>query len=239
MVLGSLCMALFAVAATTTVLATTATSPNYEASETEFGAGAALEACSGQYCASATIGAIGGESSSEHFSAAFSTPAEGDEEPLLELMVEPGEAHLGQLGTDRTATRTMLLHVNSYLAGGYTLQVTGVPPHFNDYTLASPLQPTASSKGSEQFAINAVANTDPEIGTDPTSISDSTTVPGVVLPNYGMPNKFMYINGDTVARSTTESSKIRYTISMIVNVAGTTPAGHYAGDFSAMVTPDF
>lgn len=232
-------VACFAFATTTSVFATTSTSPNYEASETEFGAGAALETCSGQYCAHATIGAIGGESSSPNFTAAFSTLPEGDEEPLLELMIEPGEAKLGQMDIDRTATRTMLVHVRSHFAGGYTMQVTGNPPRFEDYTLASPTEPTASLQGTEQFAINAVANTVPTVGDDPKSTLDDEQALGVVLPKYGMPNMFAYSNGDTVAHSTSQSSQIRYTISMIINVAGTTPAGHYSGDFSAFITPDF
>ena len=237
---SSLLVALFVVSSTTSVFAVTTNSPNYEASETEFGAGAALEACSGQYCASASIGAIGGESSSANFTAAFSQLTEDDDEPLLELMIEPGEADLGKLDIDRTATRTMLLHVRSHLAGGYTVQVTGNPPKFEGYSLATPIEPVASLTGTEQFAINVVANNTPDVGADPLSTDgEEEPVPGVVLPKYGTPNEFVYINGDIVARTASESSQIKYTVSMIVNVSGNTPAGHYSGDFSALVTPVF
>lgn len=239
-VLVGLSMALFVVTlAAGTVLATTTTSPNYEASETQFGAGAALETCSGQYCARASIGAIGGSSSSQNFTARFSELPEDDEEPLLEMMIEPGEANLGDLATDRTATRTMVLHVRSHFAGGYIVQVTGSSPSYKGYTLATPLESIASMQGTEQFGINVVANTTPQLGADPTLMPDDTVATGVANPKYGTPNQFAYINGDEVARSTSQSSQIRYTISMIVNVAGSTPAGHYAGDFSAVVTPVF
>ncbi len=232
-------MVVFVMVGTPSVLATTANSPNFEASEAEFGAGAALESCSGQYCAQATIGGIGGDdTSSQNFTASFSASDE-DEEPLLEIMIEPGEADLGKLDTNRTATRTMLLHVNSHRAGGYIVQVTGAPPSFNGYSLTTPIEPIASIQGSEQFGINVTANTTPTIGADPVLLPDESATPGVVLPKYGTPNTFSYINGDVVARTNMESSKIRYTISMIVNVAGSTPAGHYSGDFSAFVTPDF
>ncbi len=232
-------MALFVVSYAPAVLATTTTSPNYEASEAEFGAGAALETCSGQYCAQASIGSIGGETSSASFTAAFSELADDDVEPLLEVMIEPGDSNLGKLDTDRTATRTMLLHVNSHFAGGYTVQVTGDPPSYEGYTLATPVESIASIQGTEQFAINAVANTVPEVGNEPLSIPDDEPVTGVILPGYGTANMFAYSNGDVVARTDMESSKIRYTISMIVNVSGSTPAGHYSGDFSALVTPVF
>lgn len=239
-VAGSLLMALFAVTvSTTTVLATTTTSPNYEASETEFGAGAALDTCSGQYCAQATIGTIGGETNSQNFTASFSELPEDNEEPLLEVIIEPGESNLGKLDIDRTATRTMLLNVRSHFAGGYTVQVTGSPPSFEGYTLATPIESIASIQGTEQFGINVVANQTPKVGADPKSIPEDTPVPGVILPKYGTPNMFAYVNGDIVARTTSQSSQIRYTISMIVNVSGNTPAGHYSGDFSALVTPVF
>src|SRR5690606_18317386 len=128
-VLG-LCMALLAVSGTQTSRATTSKSPSYEVSEAEFGAGAALETCSGSYCAKASIGNVAsGESSSENFSASFSELAY-EEEPVLEMFVEPGESDLGQLDIDRTATRTMRLHVRSHLAGGYTVQVVGDAPRF-------------------------------------------------------------------------------------------------------------
>ncbi len=235
-------MALFVAAITTpAVRATTTNSPNYEASETQFGAGAALESCSGLYCAQASIGAIGGESSSPNFTAAFTTLNTDDEEPALEMLIETGEANLGKIDIDRTATRTMLVHVRSHFAGGYILQIVGTPPSFEGYALATPIEPIASLIGVEQFAINAVANTTPVLGGSPVSTQDgeSTEVTGVVLPKYSTPNLFAYADGDAVARSTSESSQIRYTISMIVNVAGTTPAGHYSGDFAAIITPEF
>ena len=155
-------------------------------------------------------------------------------------MIEPGEADLGKLDIDRTATRTMLLHVRSHLAGGYTVQVTGNPPQFEGYSLATPIESIASLTGTEQFAINVVANNTPDVGADPVSTDgEEKPVQGIVLPKYGTPNEFAYINGDIVARTASESSQIKYTVSMIVNVSGNTPAGHYSGDFSALVTPVF
>lgn len=232
-------VALFAYIYAQPVMATTSKSQNYEASETEFGAGAALETCSGSFCARATIGStVAGESASANYSADFG-PITDDSEPALELIVEPGESNLGNLDMDRTATRTMILNVRSHLAGGYIVQILGNTPKYEDYHLAAPTEPTPSQKGTEQFGLNVVANTDPEVGADPRLMPADEVLRGVVLQKYSTPNLFAYTNGDPVARVDTESSQIRYTISMIVNVAGTTPAGHYSGDFSAIVTPVF
>lgn len=233
-----LMMVVFAVATANTAIATTSKSPNFEASEAEFGAGAALETCSGQYCAQATIGGMGDESGSANFTASFSQPSQDDTEPMLEVLVEPGKANLGKLDTDRTATRTMRLYVRSYLAGGYTVQVTGDPPRYEEYSLATPVEPLASIQGTEQFALNVTANTTPEVGENPTFMPDEAT-DSIVSPKYATPNMFAYASGDVLARTVSESSQIRYTISMIVNVSGSTPAGQYTGDFAAVVTPAF
>lgn len=237
-----LVIAVLAVLSGGVAFANTAKSPNFEAVEVEFGVGAALETCSGEYCAQATIGSMSGESSSENFTASFDTLDEDDDEPLLALIVEPGESNLGRLDIDRTATRTMKLHVRSHKAGGYIVQVIGAPPRYESYTLATPLEPVASLAGVEQFGINLVANDDPQVGQEPEStgeVIDDDILKDVIAEKYGMKNKFSYINGDVVAQTSSESSQIRYTVSMIVNVAGTTPAGHYSGDFSAIVTPVF
>lgn len=219
--------------------ANTSRSPSFEVSETEFGAGAALETCSGSYCAQATIGSTSAEQlSSPSFTAAFGTES-SDSEPMLEVMVEPGQSDLGVLSVEETAFRTMMLHVRSHLAGGYQVQVTGQPPSYGDHILASPRAPTASSPGTEQFAINAVANETPRVGEDPAFSSPGGVVADVILPNYAGADLFAYSDGDVIARTSSESSQIRYTISMIVNVSGSTPAGHYSGDLAAIVTPVF
>lgn len=231
-------MALFVAISPEAVKAVTTKSPNFEASETEFGAGAALNTCSGSYCARATIGGMSGNSSSANFTADFS-PLTPESEPMLEVMVERGESNLGDLAVDRTATRTMIFHVRSFQAGGYTLQINGTPPQYEGYMLATPANATESVQGSEQFALNVVANTTPAVGANPAFMPAEEVIDNIVQPKYAAANRFAYTDGDTVARTASESSQIRYTISMIVNVSGNTPAGHYSGDFSAVVTPVF
>ncbi len=235
---AGLCIALFALMYAEPIVATTTKSQNYEAIEAEFGSGAALETCSGSYCAKATLSIGGGDSSSQSYSVDFG-PLTDDDEPVLQMVLEPGESNLGDLQIDRTATRTMILKVRSHLAGGYIVQVTGNTPRYNDYYLAAPIEPTPSLVGTEQFGINLVANSEPQVGVNPVQLPSEQEIKGVVLPRYAVPNMFAYTNGDPVARMDSESSLVRYTISMIVNVSGTTPAGHFSGDFSTIVTPVF
>lgn len=218
-----------------TVYAQTSSSPNYQMTEGEFNAGS-LDSCSGQYCAKASIGDMtAGTSKSANGTATFGSVVEG--EPLLEVIVQTGESNLGILTTEKTATKTMTVQVRNYLSGGYVLQVTGDPPKYRNHTLSTPSIPTSANPGTEQFGINAAKNTTPIVGDMPVQTPSDQTSFGLVEESYRTPNLFKYTSGDVVARSNSESGQTSYTISMIVNVSNATPAGHFAGDFAAVVIP--
>jgi hypothetical protein len=224
---------------TNTASAITAESDNYQVTESEFGVISPTQSCSGQYCAKASIGDMtsGGKSKNVTSTATFGPLTQG--EPSLDVIVDPGESNLGILSSSQTASKTTTVSVRSYLSGGYMLQVTGSPPKYKDHTLNTPSTPTASFPGTEQFAINLVENTDPDIGAGPEQIPDNLTSFGTVEPNYETTNRFKYTSGDVVAKSTRESGHTKYTISMIINISNETPAGHFSGDFSAIAIPIF
>lgn len=218
-------------------MAQTSSSDNYQVSDMEFGSGGTLESCSGQYCTQASIGSLlTGSSESGGRTATFGPIAE-EGEPSLEVIITDGESNLGVLRTDRPATKTVSVQVRNYLSYGYFLQIIGDPPEYNGHKLATPSEPTVSQPGTEQFAINVVKNTEPEVGADPVQVPSGEFSFGYIKPNYNVPNEFMYTNGATVAQSDAESGQTNYTISMIINVSDKTPAGHYAGNFSALVIP--
>lgn len=219
-----------------TVMAETSSSSNYQATDMLFGAGSTSENCSGQYCAKVSIGDIGtGGAASDNSTAKFGAITES--EPLLEVIVDPGVSDLGVLTTEHTASKTMVVRVRNYLSNGYVLQIMGNPPKYATHTLNALSSPTASLPGSEQFGVNVVANTSPAIGANPVQVPSDQTSFGEAAANYATPNLFKYVSGDVVARSQSESGRTDYTISMILNIATSTPAGQYAGDFSAVVVP--
>lgn len=219
------------------VAALTSSSENYQMTEIELDGGSTLESCSEVYCARATIGETteGGKSKGPTTAAAFGSVT--PDEPLLEVIVDTGESDLGVLSTETTATKTTTVRIRNYLSNGYVLQIVGDPPKFKNHTLSTPTLPTASAPGNEQFAINVAANTLPAVGANPIQVPSSGTSFGEADDNYSTPNLFKYVDGDVVARSDKESGRTDYTISMIVNVANSTPAGHYTGDFAAVVVP--
>lgn len=226
---------LISASATGTALAQTSSSPTYKVTESEFGATSLQQNCSGQYCAKASIGDMTGASNATSGTATFE-PVQGSE-PRLEVIVEPGASHLGTLTAETTATKTTTVRISNYLGGGYALLIEGSPPKFGNHTLSAPASPTASTPGTEQFAINAAANTVPSVGAGPQQVPSGPVTFGVVEDDYQAPNLFAFTSGDVVARSDAESGRTDYTISMIINVANSTPAGHYSSDFSAVVVP--
>jgi len=213
-------------------------STHYQISESEFGAGSTAQTCSTNYCSSTSVGSMaGGTSSSANGSATFGpvTP----NEPLLEMIVENGTSSLGVLNAETTATTTMIVKIRTYLSSGYMLQIVGNPPKYGNHTLPALSSQTASTPGVEQFGINAVANTTPSVGANPVQVPDAQTSFGMVNDHYDNANQFMYSSGDVVAHSSSASGQTDYTISMILNISNSTPAGSYKGDFAAVVIPVF
>ncbi len=226
---------LFVIAGAGTAFAQTSTSNNYQLTETQFGA--TQESCSGQYCAQATIGDISNGNAMTSSSATFEDIV--DNEPLLDVIIGSSASNLGVLSTETTATKTTTVQVRTYLTGGYTLQIIGGAPKFGEHVLKTPTTPTASKPGTEQFALNAVANTTPNVGANPVQVPDGQGAFGVVEDDYFTPNRFKYVSEEVVARGVTDSGRTDYTISMIINISSATPAGHYTGDFAAVVIPAF
>lgn len=223
---------------TGTVYAETSQSTHYQATETHFGQHSADGSCSGTYCSEVSIGSSGTTSPDSSYRASFKTVPSS--EPSLNIIIDPGPSNLGILATDSTAYKVMTVHVRSELSGGYTLQMVGDPPSAGAHTLATPSSPADSQPGHEQFAINLMKNTSPSVGTDPDQVSaGSNGTGGAPAVHYGTANKFMYHSGDMIASSSEQSSETTYTVSMIVNISGATPPGHYSGDFQIIMMPGF
>ncbi len=216
-----------------TAVVALSSSTNYQMVETDFTAGSSSGSCSGEYCTRVSIGG----STDRESTASFEDEVPVDSEPRLEVIVDGGESSLGGLTTEATAHKTTTVRIRTHLSDGYTLQILGDPPKFNDYTLKALDAPTESRPGTEQFGLNIVANTSPNVGLDPSPVDIKGDIFDISGDDYLTPNLFKYISGDVVARTLVESGQVDYTISMIVNVSNMTPAGHYSSDFSAVVTP--
>lgn len=220
------------------VMAETLQSPNYEATELQFGSGSTEESCSGEYCATASIGDLSaGDAQAGESTAQFGSITSDD--PLLEVIIDPGESNLGVLTTEQTASKTMKVRIRTYLVDGYTLQISGTPPSYSGHALATPSTPTASSPGTEQFGINVVDNTTPDIGANPTVLPADLQSTSMIEDDYNTPDLFKYQDGEVIVRNPIGEGQTNYEVSFIVNISSSTPAGHFVGDFSAVVVPLF
>lgn len=224
--------------ATGTVYATTSSSSNYKVSETQFGGGATQQTCSSQYCAQVTLGNTSSNNQPASTSASFDPISPDSNDPRIDMIVETGSSNLGDLSTEQSATKTVIVRIRNYLNdGGYVLQVIGDPPVFKNHNLATPATPTASNPGTEQFGLNVVANTSPSMGADPAQVPSNGVTFGEAATNYDTANQFMYNSGDAVAHSVLKTGRTDYTISIIINIAPDTPAGNYTSNFSAIAVP--
>lgn len=238
--LAAVLMALSAIGLTGSVQADApqSSSSHYGVSEVQFGSGSALHDCSGNYCAKMSVGdTVVGHGSSANYSAQFGFNT--SDVPVLELIASSGVQDMGVLDTNKTGTATGTVKIRSYLSSGYVLQITGQTPDQGVHHLDSPSTPTASQQGSEQFGINLVDNATPNIGANPVQVPDGTFSFGTVEPNYKQADKYMYQDGDVVARSTSASGETDYTISFIANISSVTAGGRYNGAFTAVVVPTY
>ena len=213
-------------------------SAHYQASQLQFGSSDTSQNCSTQYCATTGLGgSTSGNSASASYSSNFGT-APGSE-PQLEVVVGGGVSDLGTFSSSATSTSTITVKVRNYLSSGYVVQLIGKAPTYAGHSITSLATPTASTPGTEQFGVNAVANTSPVVGANLLQVPTSSTSFGTVNPNYNTPNKFMYSSGDAIASSAKSSGETDYTISLIINISNVTPAGKYSSDFSAVVVPAY
>jgi len=207
--------------------AQTLCSSTYCATETFFGTGGELNACSTSYCSKQSAGetAVGkAGSTSFGIQAGFNTT----DAPFLEFGLNNTTINIGNLSTSAATTTTATFYVRAYLASGYNVITMSDPPSNGSHNLTGLTSPTASSAGTEQFGINLKANTSPTtFGADPSQYPDSTFGFGFAAPGYDTQNVYKYVKNDTIAKSNSSSGRTDYTISYIFNIASTTPAGTY------------
>lgn len=212
-------------------------SPNYRVDEYYFGTGGELDASSANYRAKQSAGELAaGHTQSANYQAHVGSNT--SDMPILEVAVN-GDVDFGILDSTTTATGTANVQVRTYLSSGYDMILSGSAPRYGGHTLASPASPTPSQSGTEQFGINLVYNSSPNMGSDPVQIPDSSFSFGWPTANYLTPDEFMYQDGATVAHSNKSSGQTNYTLSMIANMADNTPAGKYTTAISVVVVATF
>lgn len=214
---------------TASAVAQQSASADYSVDEVFFGTGGELEACSTDYCSKQAAGELAaGETASNDYraQAGFNT----NREEYLEFIVNGVSTDLGYLGETYTSYTSATFSVKAYLAHGYSVINAGDPPETNDVTphvMTALTTPTTAQTGVEQFGINLVDNSSPNIGANRTQDPDNTFSFGEPTTDYDNVNQFKYVKGDAIASSTRSTGQTTYTVSYIYNIAPNTVAGTY------------
>lgn len=131
---------------------------------------------------------------------------------------------MGDLGADSTLTAQSQMAVGTNATGGFAITANGSPPAAGTNVINAPTVPTTSAHGTNQFGINLVANNQPIVGSDP----EGTWANAVASPDYSIPNKYKYVDGDVVAFSPNVSLMKKFTVSYILNSSPNLRAGVYS-----------
>lgn len=158
--------------------------------------------------------------------------------PELEVTLSAVNIDMGVFSPSAASTGTATFSVRSYLSSGYVVYTYGVPPSTTGGAQIDPMTTGGTSTpGTEQFGINLVDNSNPDVGAN---VTQGEFGVGFAANNYNTANNFRYNVGDAIARSDSSSGITNYTISYLVNVHPvTTPAGKYTFTQSIVVTPTF
>lgn len=143
-----------------------------------------------------------------------------------------------------TATATSQMAASTNASSGYNITVNGTTLTSGSNTVAAMGTATAGARGTGQFGMNLRANTTttstPAVGSDIAPTSNTTNFRGQPLTGYDLVDTFKYVSGDSVANSGNSTlgptdSQI-YTVSYIVNVPGSQPAGTYTTTLTYICT---
>lgn len=213
----------------------TMTSENYQINSDSINIGG-VEQNSASYRSQDTIGeGASGEAQSGSYKINSGWQATWDYPPGFSFAINDNDAALGTLSTTAAATDTTTFSVSTNAAAGYVVSISGntltsVTGPDNIDALASP---AASSPGSEQFGINLVDNSSPDVGANPSGGS------GTAATDYDTANNFKFVSGDTIAQNNIYSPNTTFTISYVGNMSNITVAGNYAATLTLIATGKF
>lgn len=227
------------------VSAQTSCGTNYCADQPNMSSGGSIDFSSPNYTGRATIGDTALPVGNEAVTSGSGQQAVGggttSSTPELEVTLEATNIDMGVFNPETPSTGTATFSVRSYLASGYVVYTVGSPPTAPGGAQIDPMtNGGTSTPGTEQFGINLVDNSNPNVGANPTQSPDNTFSFGYAATNYANANNFRYNSGDIIARSDSSSGVTTYTVSYLINVHPvTTPAGKYIFTQSIVVTSTF
>jgi hypothetical protein len=146
-----------------------------------------------------------------------------------------------------TATATSQMAASTNAGSGYVITVNGPTLTSGSNTITAMGTSTVGVRGTSQFGLNLKANTvttsNPAIGTEVAPAANGTNLRGQAITGYNSVDDFKFTTADSVANSANggaggTDAQI-FTVSYIVNVPGSQPAGTYTSTLTYICTPTF
>jgi hypothetical protein len=143
-----------------------------------------------------------------------------------------------------TSITTSQMAASTNAGSGYAITVNGPTLTSGSNTITGMSAAAASIHGISQFGLNLKANTiassNPAVGIEVAPASNGTNYNGRSAAGYNTVDSFKFATADTVANSNTLGTDAQiFTVSYIVNVPGSQPAGTYTTTLTYICTPTF
>lgn len=146
-----------------------------------------------------------------------------------------------------TATATSQMAASTNAGSGYSVTVNGATMTSGANTITAMGTSTAGVRGTSQFGMNLKLNTTttstPLIGAEVAPAANGTNYRGQAITGYNTVDTFKFTTADAVANSANGGASGTdaqiFTVSYIVNVPGSQPAGTYTTTLTYICTPTF
>lgn len=141
---------------------------------------------------------------------------------------------LGDFSTSQAKAGQSQFAVGTNSISGYNLFAMGTTMTSGNNFIPALSGATASQPGSSQFGLNLKANSNPSVGAEPSGAGTGAPTTG-----YDTANLFRFNPGDNIASSSLPTDFNVMTVSYIVNISSSQPAGVYSTTLSYLATADF
>lgn len=150
-----------------------------------------------------------------------------------------------------TATAKSQMAASTNATTGYSITVNGTTLTSGSNTISAMAATASGTRGTSQFGLNLKANTtatsNPAIGDEVAPAANSTDLRGQAASGYDTVDNFKFSSGNSVANSEQGSTPGTgnptnaqiFTVSYIVNVSGSQPAGTYTTTLTYVCTATF
>ncbi len=116
---------------------------------------------------------------------------------------------------------------------GYSTSVYGITMSSGTNAITALNSPTTSIPGVSQFGMNLRTNSSPNVGLDPSGAGSSA-----IEPDYNQPNMFTFKN-QIISKANISTDFNVFTVSYLVNVSNSQPAGIYNTTLTYIATASF